>query len=163
EGRRWLRRDGYQDGLAIAQTMPGPLAAQLAMWIGFIRYGVLGATLAGVMFVLPPFLLVVAVAAVYVQFEGLSQIRAIFYGVGPAAIAIIALAAWKLAKSTDGRDLKLWAVSAALLVITVVTESELAWLFIVAGLVAILVYAPPWRRIAGVRVSKVRAFTPLPL
>jgi chromate transporter len=164
EDRHWITRDEYQDGLAIAQTMPGPLAAQLAMWIGFIRYGVRGATLAGVMFVLPPFLLVVAIAAVYVQFEGLSQIRAIFYGVGPAAIAIIVLAAWKLAKTTDGRDPKLWVVSAALLAITVLTESELAWLFIVAGLVAILVYAPPWRRIAAsARVSKVRAFTPLPL
>src|SRR5262249_23856013 len=76
EDRRSITRDEYQDGLAIAQTMPGPLAAQLAMWIGFIRYGVVGATLAGVMFVLPPFLLVVAIAAVYVQFEGLSQIRA---------------------------------------------------------------------------------------
>ncbi|HEX6513080.1 MAG TPA: chromate transporter, partial [Chloroflexota bacterium] len=76
EKRGWITKDEYQDGLAIAQTMPGPLAAQLAMWIGYIRYGALGATLVGILFVLPPFVLVTAIAAIYVQFSGLSQIRA---------------------------------------------------------------------------------------
>ena len=145
EDRHWISHEEFQDGLAIAQTMPGPLAAQLAMWIGFIRHGVLGATLVGVLFVLPPFLLVVAIAAVYVAFAGLPQIRALFYEIGPAAIAIIVLAAWKLAKSTDGKDPKLWGVSAVLLLITVVTQSELAWLFIIAGLLGVLVYASPWK------------------
>jgi chromate transporter len=115
------------------------------LWIGFIRYGVLGATLVGLLFILPPFLLVVTIAVAYVAFAGLQQIQALFYGIGPAAIAIIALAAWKLAKSTDGKDPKLWSVSAVLMVITVVTQSELAWLFIVAGLLGILIYASPWR------------------
>jgi chromate transporter len=146
EDRHWISHEEFQDGLAIAQTMPGPLAAQLAMWIGFIRHGVLGASLVGVLFVLPPFLLVVAIAALYVAFAGLPQIRALFYGIGPAAIAIIVLAAWKLAKSTDRNDPKLWGVSAVLLLITVVTQSELAWLFIIAGLLGILIYASPWKR-----------------
>lgn len=146
EQRRWITREEYQDGLAIAQTMPGPLAAQLAMWIGFIRHGVLGATLVGVLFVLPPFIVVVAVAALYVAFEGLPQIRALFYGIGPAAIAIIVLAAWKLAKTTDGKDWKLWLVSAILATVTILTRTELAWLFVVSGIAAIFVYAPPWRR-----------------
>src|SRR5437016_2801216 len=133
EQKHWVTRDEYQDGLAIAQTMPGPLAAQLAMWIGYIRYGALGATVVGVLFVLPPLLLVMAIAAVYVAFQGLPQIRALFYGIGPATIAIISLAAWKLAKTTDGKDARLWAVTAILLVITFLTRSELAWLFILAG------------------------------
>ena len=145
EQRGWISKDEYQDGLAIAQTMPGPLAAQLAMWIGYIRYGALGATLVGVLFVLPPFILVTAIAAVYVQFSGLSQIRALFYGIGPAAIAIVALSAWRLAKQTDGGDVKLWVTTAALIVVTVVTRAELAWVFVVCGLLAIAVYAPPWR------------------
>jgi chromate transporter len=145
EERKWITRDEYQDGLAIAQTMPGPLAAQLAMWIGYIRGGVLGATAVGVAFVLPPFLIVTAVAALYVALEGLSLIRALFYGIGPAAIAIIVLAAWKLAKSTDRSDPKLWGTSAVVMTITVVTHSELAWLFILAGILGITVYAPPWR------------------
>src|SRR5919199_2672186 len=145
EERGWITREEYQDGLAIAQTMPGPLAAQLAMWIGYIRHGLLGASLIGVLFVLPPFVVVVAVAALYVAFTGLPQIRALFYGIGPAAIAIIVLAAWKLARTTDGKDPKLWGVSAVLLLITVVTQSELAWLFIIAGLLGVLVYASPWK------------------
>jgi chromate transporter len=164
EERGWITRDEYQDGLAIAQTMPGPLAAQLAMWIGFIRHGVLGATLVGLLFVLPPFLLVVAIAAAYVHFEGISQIRAVFYGVGPAAIAIVVLAAWKLAKSTDGKDPKLWIVSAALLAVTVVTQAELAWLFVVAGVLGILVYARPrLRRVAASAGDRLPGFLPLPL
>ncbi|MHB8619099.1 MAG: chromate efflux transporter, partial [Chloroflexota bacterium] len=82
----------------------------------------------------------------YVAFQGLPQIRALFYGVGPAAIAIITLAAWKLAKSTDGKDARLWAASIVLLVVTVVVRVELAWLFVLAGIVAIAVYAPPWHK-----------------
>lgn len=146
EERGWLTHEEFQDGLAIAQTMPGPLAAQLAMWIGFIRYGAVGATLTGIAFILPPFLLVSLIAALYVAFDGLTQIRAIFFGVGPAAVAIIALSAWKLAKTTDGSDPKLWIISAILFVITIVARAELAWLFIVAGVVTLCVYAPPWRR-----------------
>lgn len=145
EERHWITRDEYQDGLAIAQTMPGPLAAQLAMWIGFIRGGVLGATAVGISFILPPFLIVIAVAALYVALQGLPVIRALFYGIGPAAIAIIVLAAWKLAKSTDRTDPKLWGTSLVVMAITVATRSELAWLFILTGVLGIVVYAPPWR------------------
>jgi chromate transporter len=142
EERKWITRDEYQDGLAIAQTLPGPLAAQLAMWIGFIRGGFLGATAVGVAFILPPFLIVTTVAALYVAFEGLPLIRALFYGIGPAAIAIVVLAAWKLAKSTDRNDAKLWGTSLVVMAITVATRSELAWLFILAGILGIVVYAP---------------------
>src|SRR5438552_8491314 len=107
EQRHWITKEEYQDGLAIAQTMPGPLAAQLAMWIGFIRYGALGATVVGFLFVLTPFLIVTAIAAIYVAYEGLSVIRALFYGIGPATIAIITLSALRLAKSTNGQDYRL--------------------------------------------------------
>src|SRR5262249_28811032 len=146
EQRQWITRDEYQDGLAIAQTMPGPLAAQLAMWIGFIRGGVLGATAVGFAFILPPFLIVTVVAALYVALEGLPLIRALFYGIGPRATAIVVLAAWKLAKSTDRNDLKLWGASVVVMGIPVAPRSELAWLFILAGLLGIAVFAPPWRR-----------------
>jgi chromate transporter len=161
EERHWVTHDEYQDGLAIAQTMPGPLAAQLAMWIGFIRYGVLGATLTGLLFILPPFLIVLAVAALYVTLQGLPVIQALFYGIGPAAIAIITLAAWRLAKGTNARDPKLWATSAALMLVTIVTQTELAWLFIVAGFLGILVYAPPWKQAAAPR-PRLAAVIPIP-
>jgi chromate transporter len=155
EDRGWVTHEEFQDGLAIAQTMPGPLAAQLAMWIGFLRHRVLGATLVGLAFIGPPLAIVIGVAALYVHFEGLSQIRALFYGIGPAAIAIIALAAWKLAKSTDGKDPRLWATSLVLLVLTVATQRELVWLFIAAGLLGSVVYAPrkhvaPTVRLGGI-------------
>jgi len=162
EERHWVTADEFQDGLAIAQTMPGPLAAQLAMWIGFIRYGVLGATLTGVLFVITPFLLVLAVAALYVALQGLSIIHALFYGIGPAAIAIIVLAAWRLAKGTNAKDPKLWATSAALMVVTIVTQTELAWMFILAGFLGILVYAPPWRTKPAPMGPQLAAWLPLP-
>jgi chromate transporter len=163
EERHWLTPDEYQDGLAIAQTMPGPLAAQLAMWIGFIRYGVLGATLTGFLFIITPFLIVLGVAALYVALQGLPVIRALFYGIGPAAIAIVTLAAWRLAKGTNGKDAKLWATSIVLMLITIVTQTELAWLFIVAGLLAIAVYAPPWRRAAPAPRPGLAGLVPFPL
>jgi chromate transporter len=141
--------------------LPGPLAAQLAMWIGYIRYGVLGATLTGVPFVLPPFLIVLVVAAVYVALQGLTIIRALFYGVAPAAIAIIVLATWRLAKGTNARDPKLWTVSLVLMAITIVTQAELAWLFIVAGFLGILVYArPQWPKLNAPQ-PRVTALMPL--
>jgi chromate transporter len=160
--RKWITHDEYQDRLAIAQTLPGPLAAQLALWIGFIHGGVLGATAGGIAFVLPPFLIVTSVAALYVAFEGLPLIRALFYGIGPAAIAIVALAAWKLAKSTDRTDPTLWGTSLVVMVITVATRSELAWLFVLAGILAVAVYAPPWRGSSGDRGVGSRASSPCP-
>src|ERR671936_731778 len=97
ERRRWYTEAEYQQGLAIAQTMPGPLAAQLAMWLGYLQRGALGALLVALPFIVPPFLLVTAVAALYAHYQGLSQVQSIFFGVGPAVMAIIAIAAHKLA------------------------------------------------------------------
>ncbi len=102
--RGWITDEEYLQGLAFSQMMPGPLAAQLAMWIGFLRFGVLGASLIGIIFVLPPFLIVLAVAAMYVAYNGLSVVQAIFYGVGPVIIAIIAISAVRLARKTVGND-----------------------------------------------------------
>src|SRR5213080_1425831 len=112
EARRWYREDEYQQGLAVAQTMPGPLAAQLAMWLGYLERGALGALLVALPFVVPPFLIVTAVAAVYAHYQGLPQVQSIFFGVGPAVMAIIAIAAYKLARSTNKRDPILWLVAA---------------------------------------------------
>src|SRR2546428_12114064 len=104
EERGWYSDDEYQQGLAIAQTMPGPLAAQLAMWLGYLERGARGALLVALPFVVPPFLLVTAIAALYAHYQGLSQVESVFFGVGPAVMAIIAIAAYKLARSTNKRD-----------------------------------------------------------
>jgi chromate transporter len=104
ERRGWISPADYKEGLALAQLAPGPLAAQLAIYIGWLRGGVLGATLVGLAFVLPSFVMVLALSAVYLRYGGLSWMRAAFYGIGAAVIAIIARSAWKLVKMTLGRD-----------------------------------------------------------
>jgi chromate transporter len=143
EGRRWIGEADYKEGMTIAQLMPGPLAAQLAIYLGFVDYGVLGATVAGFAFVLPSFLIVVALGALYTSFGGLGWMQAVFYGVGAAVIAIIAMSAYKLTTKNVGRDPLLWAIFLASGAVTVITQSEVLWVFVGAGVLVWLVRAPP--------------------
>jgi chromate transporter len=159
EQRGWYTEEEYQQGLAIAQTMPGPLAAQLAMWLGFLERGALGALAVTIPFVVPPFLIVTAVAIVYVHYQGLSQVGDIFFGVGPVVMAIIAIAAWRLARSTNKYDPVLWAVAAIVCAATVIAGAEIAWLFLAAGLFGALYYGGGPPRL-GTRLASV---LPLPL
>jgi chromate transporter len=135
ERRQWISEAGYKEGLTLAQLMPGPLAAQLAIYLGYLDYGVLGATLAGIALVLPSFLMVLAIGWAYVHYGGLPWMQAVFYGVGPCVIGIIALSAYKLTRKTIGRDGLLWVIYLASAAVTVVTESEWIALFLLAGLV----------------------------
>jgi chromate transporter len=139
EDRRWISRQDYLDGLALAQLAPGPLAAQLAMYLGYVRGGVVGATVVAVCFVLPSFLMVWAISAAYVRFGGLSWMQALFYGVGAAVIGIIARSAHKLTHLTLGRSGVLWAVATVMAVATAWTEREVAWLFMLAGVLTALI------------------------
>jgi len=143
ERRRWLDRQDFLNGVALGQTMPGPLAAQVVMWIGYLQSGSLGALVTALTFILPSFALVIAVAVLYVQYQGLAVVQAIFYGVAPAVMAIIAFAAVKLARLTDQRDARLWTISAIILAVTALTGAEIAVLFIAAGLVMVMWDAPP--------------------
>lgn len=145
EERKWLTHEEYLEGLALAQLAPGPLAAQLAMYLGFIRAGWLGATLVGFAFIGPSFLMVVLLALVYMRYGGLAWMQAVFYGVGAAVIGIIARSAWKLMKTTLKRDVLLWTIFVALGISTAVTEREIAWLFIAGGLVYMAAKAFPHR------------------
>jgi chromate transporter len=159
ERRGWYSEDEYQQGLAIAQTMPGPLAAQLAMWLGFLERGATGALAVTIPFVVPPFLIVTAVAIVYARYQGLSQVAAVFYGVGPVVMAIIAIAAWKLARTTNKRDPVLWAVAGIVCTATVSAGAEIAGLFIAAGLFGAVHYGGGVPRLR----SGVASVAPLPL
>ena len=141
--RHWISQEDYKEGLALAQMAPGPLAAQLAIYLGYVHYRILGATLAGIAFALPSFFMVVALGWAYVRFGGLPWMQAVFYGVGAAVIGIIAISAKKLTQKSIGKDKLLWAIYAVVLVVTVVTESEEAWLFIGAGVLVWLLRAPP--------------------
>ena len=108
EERGWVSRQDYVEGLAFSQLSPGPLAAQLAMYIGWVRAGRLGAALVAAAFIAPSFLMAVAVAAAYIRYERLPWIQDVFYGVGAAVIAIIAQSAYRLSRKTIGKDLFLW-------------------------------------------------------
>src|SRR5579871_961273 len=143
ERRRWIGESDYKEGLTLAQLMPGPLAAQLAMYLGYVHYGVLGASAVGVAFVLPSFLMVVALGAAYVAYGGLPWMQAVFYGVGAAVIGIIAMSAYKLTVKSVGRDRLLWGIYLVSAVTTVLTESESVWLFLGAGVLVWLVRVPP--------------------
>jgi chromate transporter len=143
EERRWISEADYKEGLALAQLAPGPLAAQLGIYMGYVHYRIVGATLAGLAFVIPSFLMVVALGWAYVRFGGIGWMQAVFYGVGAAVIGIIAMSAKKLTAKSIGKDKLLWAIYLLLAVVTVITESELAWLFIAAGALVWLLRAPP--------------------
>ncbi|MBI4498531.1 MAG: chromate efflux transporter [Chloroflexi bacterium] len=143
ERRGWISEDEYRLGLALAQIMPGPLAAQLAIALGYFQAGILGATLVGLAFVLPSFLMVLGISLLYVAYGGLWWMQALFYGIGAAVIAIIAIAAYKLARSTNKRDPLLWSIFAVLLAVTVWAQAELAEFFILAGLLVLVAHASP--------------------
>jgi chromate transporter len=143
ERRGWITENDYREGLALAQMMPGPLAAQLGIYLGYVHYRLVGATLAGIAFVLPSFLMVVALGWAYAHFGGLAWMQAVFYGVGAAVVGIIAMSACKLTTKSIGRDKLLWVIYLTLAAVTVVTESEIAWLFIAGGLLNWFWRAPP--------------------
>ncbi len=145
EERKWLTHEEYLEGLALAQLAPGPLAAQLAMYLGFVRAGWLGATLVGFAFIGPSFVMVVLLAMAYMRYGGLAWMQAVFYGVGAAVIGIITRSAWKLTKATLKRDVLLWVIFVALGVSTAATEREIVWLFIAGGLAHMAVKALPQR------------------
>jgi len=151
EERKWISEEEYKDGLALAQLAPGPLAAQLSIYIGYLHYGLIGATLAGLAFVLPSFVMVVALGVAYKLFGGLPWMQAVFYGVGAAVVGIITISSYRLTeKSLSKFNFKsiaqnwmLWLFFVVASVITVVTEREEVWLFIAAGLWYMFLKAPP--------------------
>ncbi|MGI5240457.1 chromate efflux transporter [Dactylosporangium sp. CA-139066] len=145
ERRAWLSRRDFLDGVALGQSMPGPLAAQVVMWLGYLRGGTIGALVTAATFIAPSFLLVLAVAIAYAHYQGLPVVQALFHGIAPAVMAIIAVAAYKLARMTNHRDLRLWAISMVVAVVTALTGAEIALLFIAAGLIMIILDAPPRR------------------
>ena len=151
ENKGWLTEEEYKEGLALAQLAPGPLAAQLGIYIGFVHYGLIGATLTGLAFVLPSFIMVVLLGMAYQLFGGLAWMQAVFYGVGAAVIGIIAMSAYKLTvKSISKLEIAaikskwlLWLFYIAGIVITVITEREEIMLFLACGILYMLIKAPP--------------------
>ena len=153
EKRGWISESDYKEGLTLAQLAPGPLAAQTAIYLGYVHYRILGATLVGLAFVLPSFLMVVGLGWAYTLYGGLGWMQAAFYGVGASAIGIIAFGAYKLTRRTIGTDWLLWGIYLVVAAVTVITESENVFLVLAAGILIWLVKAPPkvkWGRMTWV-------------
>ncbi len=143
EKRKWIDDEDYKEGLALAQLAPGPLAAQLAIYIGYVHYRIIGATLAGIAFVVPSFLMVLALGFAYVKAGGLPWMQAVFYGIGAAVIGIILVSSYKLTRKTLANDWLLWGIFIALAVATFLTEKENLWLILAAGVIVWLYRARP--------------------
>jgi chromate transporter len=141
--KKWISEDDYKEGLALSQLAPGPLAAQLSIYLGYVHYRILGATLASLAFVLPSFLMVLAIGYAYVIYGGLSWMQAIFYGVGAAVIGIVAIGSYKLTTKSLGKDKLLWAIFVVVAVVTFATEQEILWVILLAGVIVWFVKAPP--------------------
>jgi chromate transporter len=151
ENRNWISDEDYNQGLALAQLAPGPLAAQLGIYLGYVHYGVWGATLCGIAFVLPSFFMVVVLGMVYKLFGGLIWMKAVFYGVGAAVIGIIVNSIYKLTIKSIGKfnlssfkqSWILWTIYFIAAIVTIITKSENVLLFVLAGLIYMFVKAPP--------------------
>src|SRR5262252_9224005 len=141
----WVSKEQMREAIAICQSMPGPLAIQVGIYIAHLRAGFWGAWAGGAAFILPNFLIVAALAALYVHFGGLKPVTAIFYGVSPAVIALILHSCWRLAR-LGMEDWIQWALAGACFVVTIWLKAEVAWLFLGAGAIGVLVYGMPRRR-----------------
>jgi chromate transporter len=143
--RGWLTKDEMREVIAVCQSLPGPLAIQVGIFISYLRGGFWGAWAGGWGFILPNFLIVAALGALYVHFGALQPVTAIFYGVSPVVIALILHSCYRLAK-LGMEDYLQWGIAAACFAVTVVLKSEVALLFIAAGVLGVLYYGTPWRR-----------------
>lgn len=133
EERGWITQDEYSEGLSLAQLAPDPLAAQLAIYLGWVRGGTIGATLVGLAFILPSFLIVLVLSALYVRYGGLPWMRSAFYGVGAAVIGIMVRSGQKLVQKNVAKDKLLWGICLVSALITAITESEIVWVFVAGG------------------------------
>ena len=141
--KKWFTEEDYREGLALSQLAPGPLAAQLSIYLGFVHYRLLGATLVGLAFVLPSFFMVLGIGYAYVAYGGLPWMQAVFYGVGAAVIGIITISSYKLTTKSIGKDYLLWGIFIVLGITTFITESEIIWLILAGGVIVWMVKSPP--------------------
>ena len=155
ESKKWISEDDYREGLALSQLAPGPLAAQLSIYLGFVHYRIFGATVAGLAFVMPSFLMVLGIGYAYVLYEGLPWMQAVFYGVGASVIGIIGLGSYRLTSKSLGKDKLLWMIFAVVAIATFIAEEEIIWLILLGGIIVWFVKCPPlWLK------SGAHAFTP---
>jgi chromate transporter len=151
ENKKWISEDEYKEGLALSQLAPGPMASQLSIYLGYVHHGILGATICGILFVIPSFIMVLLLGIAYKLYGGLTWMQAVFYGVGAAVIGIIAMSSYKLTIKSIGKiniesfkkNWLLWSFYFFAILITVITKTESLILFIATGIIYMLVKSPP--------------------
>jgi len=143
--RKWLTKEQMREAIAVCQSMPGPLAIQVGIYVSYLRAGFWGAWAGGWAFIFPNFVIVIALGALYVYLGDLKPVTAVFYGVSPAVIALILHSCYRLAK-LGMEDWLQWVIAAVCLVVTVILQAEVAFLFIGAGIVGIVYYGNVFRR-----------------
>jgi chromate transporter len=158
--RGWLSREQMREAIAVCQSLPGPLAIQVGIFICYLHAGARGAWAGGWAFILPNFLIVAAIAALYVHFGGLKPVTAIFYGVSPAVIALIVHSCFRLAK-LGMEDRLQWGLAVVCLFVTVLLQAEVALMFIGAGVIGVLYYGTLWRRPSSNTLLAVTLATPV--
>ena len=158
--RKWLTKEEMREGIAVCQSLPGPLAIQVGIWISYIRGGFWGAWAGGWAFILPNFVIVTVLGALYIHFGGLSAVKAVFYGVSPAVIALILHSCYRLTKLGMKHWLE-WLLAAAAFVITVAMQAEVALLFIGCGILGVLYYGSLFRKRTTSTTSSLLAGVPL--
>jgi chromate transporter len=158
--RKWLTKEEMREGIAVCQSLPGPLAIQVGIWISYIRGGFWGAWAGGWAFILPNFVIVTVLGALYIHFGGLSAVKAVFYGVSPAVIALILHSCYRLTK-LGMKDWLEWLLAAAAFVITVAVQAEVALLFIGCGILGVLYYGSLFRKRTTSTTSSLLAGVPL--
>ncbi|MDB5093190.1 MAG: Chromate transporter, partial [Candidatus Eremiobacteraeota bacterium] len=155
EKRGWIDEASYERGLAIATACPGPMAYQLGVYCGYVTHGIPGALAVAVAFALPPFAIVVTIAAFYERFAGAGITRGLFYGIGPVVVALILRASWNLGRKTLKRDYAAWAVAIVACAVTIALKEELVWLFLAAGVLGIFAFAPRAKLVPAAPVAPV--------
>ena len=143
--RKWLTKEQMREAIAICQSLPGPLAIQVGIYVSYLRGGFWGAWAGGWAFILPNFVIVAALGALYVHLGDLQPVTGVFYGVSPAVIALILYSCYRLAK-LGMEDWLQWVIAAACLIVTLILQADVALLFICAGLVGICYYGNIFRR-----------------
>src|ERR1700674_4767338 len=153
EARHWITPEEYEDGLALAAACPGPLAYQLGVYCGYVRHGVIGGFAIALAFGLPPFIIVVIAAALYLRFAASWQLRALFYGIAPAIVALIVRACWRLGRRMLRSDRAAWIFAIVAGAITVSLGREIVLLFVAAGILGIAVFGRAPKRVTPLVVA----------
>jgi chromate transporter len=143
EKRGWISHSNFLNGLALSSLCPGPLATQVAVYIGWLHARILGATAVLIALTLPAFLMILTLAIAYTHYGDVSWARSAFYGISACVIAIVIRNAYELSKMIVARDHWLWVVFILNIFIATTAHIQIYWTFLISGLLVWIIKTPP--------------------